>query len=172
MYVNVVIYEYSTLYNSSMTNNILLLKSTIFHIWFCSIMFILLHTMLYLYNFPCMLPLRCSHTTYIVSLSWYSHPCLYNSANSIPSAENAIPQTVETPLIIHSPTQVPQTAKCLHLINPHTILFVLLLVALVKFLDILVCIGTIFSSPTNFRKLIAELYLTHFWMFSKPRAEF
>lgn len=50
------------------------------------------HTMLYLYNFPCMFPLRCSHTTYIVSLSWF-HPA--SIIYIYLSAENAIPQTVE-----------------------------------------------------------------------------
>lgn len=119
--------------------------------------------MLYLYNFPCMLPLRCSHTAYIISIMSNSHPCLYNSANSIPSAENAIPQTVETPLIIHSPTPVLQTAKCLPPHKPSHYFVCASLVALVKFLDILVCALVLFSlHPQTSEKLMTELHLTHF----------
>ena len=115
------------IYSSSMTNDFL--SHSVCH-FSCLILFhytyILPYTILYLHTFPYVLPLHSSHTTYSFSLTWYIHPCLYNSANSVPSAENAIPQIVKTP-----PWYFTAQLKCwqlniCHLINVHSILSVLL----------------------------------------------
>lgn len=75
-----------------------------------------------------MFTLHCSHTTYMFSiLNYFRIPASIILLILFPSAENAIPQTVETPPDNSQPNSACyRQLNVYHLINPHTILFVLL----------------------------------------------
>lgn len=164
------------IHSSSMTK----IFYNIFHVWFYPTCYRLAYTMLYLYTFRYML----SHTIIIDFLytfailhnlfcqTWYMHPWLYNSANSVPSAENSILQTVKnTFLVFQSPTEMPPTPK--HL-SPHNlrVLSVSLVAMVYIFWYIGMCTGIHFSLPIKLWRILIRICLIHFQIFLKPNQNF
>lgn len=67
--------------------------------WLCYIMLIYFFTYYYMLSHTIIIYFLYTFAILhkLFSKTWYMHPWLYNSANYVPSAENAIPQTVKTP---------------------------------------------------------------------------
>lgn len=111
----------------------------------------IMHIYFYIYIPPDTIVIYFLYTLAIQNLfsqACYIHPCLYNSANSILSAENAVPQIVKTsPWLFHSPTQMPPTAKCFSPHKPSQYSVYASLVAVVYFFDLSIYALGCSSSP-------------------------
>ena len=106
----------------------------------------------------------------LFSVIWHMHPCLYNSVNSVPSTENAIPQTVKTP-----PWYFTNQLKCYwqlntcHLINPHSIVCFSSCIGIISWY-IGCALSSFFFPPTKLWRPMARIVFHSFWMFFKANS--